>query len=103
MFGDHGAIGRVKDLAGPGRQVAAEELRKSRSPMKQMPVESFWRGRQADVARDPAQVGLFQVADREQGRCQLRLAQLVQEVALVLERSAPRSSSHWPPRWATRA
>ena len=40
--------------------------------------------RQADLGGDPAYFGLRELADRKQGARQLRLAQAVQEVALVL-------------------
>ena len=55
--------------------------------MKQMPVESFFFafGRPISAARRRTSV-LAQLAQRKQGARELRLAQPVQEVALVLAR-----------------
>ena len=53
--------------------------------MKQMPVESFFLALGRPILLgDAAHLGLFQLADREQGLGQLRLVEPVQEVALVL-------------------
>ncbi len=58
--------------------------------MKQMPVESFFAGvRQADLGGDAAHLGLLELADRKERARELRLAQPVQEVALVLVRVEP--------------
>jgi len=85
VFGNHAAVGRVEDLAGLGRQVAAEEFAEvALADETDAGGVLLGVGRQADVARDPAQVALFQVADREQGGCQLFLAQLGQKLRLRL-------------------
>jgi hypothetical protein len=47
------------------------------------------RIRQADLGRDPAHLGLRDLAEREQRLRELRLVQPVQEVALVLQRVEP--------------
>jgi len=85
VLGDDAAVGRVEDLAGLRRQVAAEELAEvTLADEADAGRILLGMGRQADVTGDPAQVALFQVANREQGGGQLFLPQLVQEVALVL-------------------
>src|SRR5690606_4340375 len=80
----HAAVGGA-DLALAGGQVAREEAAEvALADEADAGGVLFRGGRQGGVARDAAHFALGQPAQREHGGGQLRLAQLVKEVALVL-------------------
>src|SRR5690606_31667573 len=84
MFADAGA-GRVADLAGPGRQVARQEFAEiALADEADAGGILFRRSAHAVFRRDPSHLVLVQSAQREACRRQLFLAELVQEIALVL-------------------
>ena len=84
MFADLVSI-RVAHFAGLRGQVAAQELAEITLADEADACRILLVvRRQPSVARDAAQVGLLQFAYREQGRGQLFLAQLMQEITLVL-------------------
>ena len=88
VLAQHLAGGRA-DLAGPGRQVAAEELAEVALADEADPGRILLRGRrQPGLVGHCSHVGLLQFTEREGGGRQLLLAQLVQEIALVLARVA---------------
>ena len=84
MLADLAAV-RRHHRPGSGRQVLRQEFAEVALADETDAGRVLLRGgRQAGVGGHAAHVGLDQFAQREQGRCQLRLAELVQEIALVL-------------------
>lgn len=103
MLAQHLA-GRGADLTGPGRQVVAEELAEVALTDKADTGGSpSFRGGQAGFPGHGPHIRLHQFTQREHGGRQLLLAQLVQEVALVLAGSRARSRRHWLSCWSIRA
>src|SRR6188474_1384158 len=81
----HAVAGRIADLAGAGGQVAAEELAEVALADEADSGRILLRcGGKALLRCDPAYLVLVQFAEREARCSQLMLAELMQEIALVL-------------------